>query len=158
MKIVYWDENTLILRPGGALPFVLFGLLFLVVGLLFMIPPTSILFFFGAIPAAFGAVTMNYGLEELLTTWTFDRVQGILIHRHWRLFGTKMAEYPLSDIAKAQFRELHGSVGDSADRVEIRMHSGSVLPLSIATNLGLSSKKRAVAAINEFLNIPPDME
>ncbi len=114
--------------------------------------------FGGAFFFVFALLDTKASLKNVLTTWTFDRVQGVLIHRRRRLFGVKVAEYPLRDIYKVRVVESRGVKGIIVYCVEIWTRSGTRLPLTVESNADISGMRRAVAAINVFLYPAPDMD
>ncbi|HNT74855.1 MAG TPA: hypothetical protein PKH77_07535 [Anaerolineae bacterium] len=105
----------------------------------------------GAIFFLVGGGTFIGCIQMYFTTWTFDRIQGLVTHRRETLLGVKIAEYPLRDITGAQVGWSRSSKGGITYRVELLTREGAPIPMTHMYSTGKSGKDRAAQVISAFL-------
>lgn len=95
------------------------------------------------------------GVRISKTTWTFDRINEVLIHRSSTLFGTKVTEYPLFDITDARVEVSQSSDNDSeTHRVVLVTKHWKTIPLTLFyTSSNLKKKEMIAKQINKFLDM-----
>jgi len=89
------------------------------------------------------------------TTWTFDRINEVVIHRSGTIFGTKVSEYPLYDITDARVEVSQSSDNDSeTHRVVLVTKHWKTIPLTLFyTSSNLKEKEMIAKQINKFLDM-----
>jgi len=105
----------------------------------------------GALFFLIGGGMLIGGIQMYFTTWTFDRIQGLVTHRRETLLGVKVAEYPLRDIMGAQIGRSYSRRGGTTYRVELLTRDGESIPMTRMYSSGESSKDRAAQVISAFL-------
>lgn len=105
----------------------------------------------GALFFLIGSGVTIGGIQMYFTTWTFDRLQGLVTHRRETLFGVKIAEYPLRDITGAGVGSSRSSRGGTVFRVELTTRNGDPIPMTRMYSSGKSGKERAAQVIGAFL-------
>lgn len=93
------------------------------------------------------------GLKYGNTTWTFDRINEVLIYRRGILFGIKVTEYPLYDITDARVETRDSYEGDT-HRIVLVTKRWQTIPLTTSYSSFNPAKKEMIAKrINEFLDM-----
>ncbi len=105
----------------------------------------------GAVFTGLGLLIGFTGLRTLLTTWTFDRVQGVFTHRQGRLFGSRVMSCALGEIAGVTLRDFRDSEGTRIHRIVLRTTSGEELPLTSQYYFWRGHLEETVSAIRKFL-------
>ncbi len=131
MKIVYRDENALILRPGEVLVLILFGIIFMGVGVL-----------------TIGAMCTEYRLN--CARMPNRQIQCRLIRS---LFGGTLKEEPIGALLGARLNiSSHGNKSDTYQVVLIA--ADGERRLGVSTNVNYNQQQKFIEAVNIFLQFP----
>jgi hypothetical protein len=90
----------------------------------------------------------------LRTTWDFERQTGLATITRQLVQGTKVEQIPFSEIRQVALQRSTSSKGRSTYRVALELHGNREHALTgYYSNSDIAAKKRAVAAIKEFLQL-----
>lgn len=111
-------------------------------------------YLFGGTFAAIGIFfAFGFVVAPVVKTWLFDKTLGSFTLKQQGLFGTKIIEYQIREIADVQVEEWTNSKGTIYYKVSIVLVSGDRLPLTLYSSSGKKSKQKTASCIRKFLNL-----